>query len=207
MLIVAKEDADQDASEAKHPERTCVGCRSHDGSAALLRFAYVPDHQPTLIPDLAGRLGGRGVWVHPRAACLAKAVRGGFARALKSSVQVDSAELLALIRGQVSRRISGLLVSTLRRQQVAVGSDAVLAALAACRVSLLLVAKDAAGRRNELVARASESRVEVVELFDKASLGRLSGRQELGFAAILDRRIAREISDSARWLAGLSEDG
>ncbi len=207
MLSVTKIDADEDSELAKHPERTCVGCRTRDGNDALLRFAFVADHQPALIPDLSGRLGGRGMWVHPRTACVAKAVRGGFARALKRSVQVEPAELLALTRAQLSRRIEGLLVSALRRQWVAVGSDAVLGALAACRVRLLLVAKDAAGRRNELIARASERRVEVVELLDKASLGRLSGRQELGFVAVLELRIAREISDSARWLAGLSEDG
>ena len=87
------------------------------------------------------------------------------------------------------------------------GSPAPWQGSAPCRVSILLVAKDAAGRRNELVARASERRVEIVELFDKAALGRLSGRQELGFVAVLEPRIAHEISDSARWLAGLSEDG
>jgi ribosomal protein L7Ae-like RNA K-turn-binding protein len=172
-----------------------------------------------LVPDLSHRLGGHGAWVHPRQACVKSALRGGFARALKCGIQVDAAELLLPARAQLVRRIVGLLAAARRRGWLAQGTDAVLAALgqaalaprhastAACRVSLLLVAKDAAGRRNELVTRASDWRVEVVELFDKAELGRLSGKQELGFVAILEPRIAREVADSARWLAGLSEDG
>lgn len=229
------------AGFGKERERTCAGCRARDEGVALLRFAYVPDAQPVLVADVSQRLGGRGVWLHPRKACVAGALRGGFARALRCAVQVDAEQLLQPARAQLARRIAGLLLAARRRGWLAQGTDAVLAALgagasgsgrpsvegspsgvqapvegspargqastAACRVSLLLVAKDAAGRRNELVTRASEWRVEVVELFDKAELGRLSGRQELGFVAILEPRIAREVADSARWLAGLSEDG
>jgi uncharacterized protein len=217
MLCVANDDRRGGAASGRQPERTCAGCRARADGSALLRFAYVPDVEPLLVPDLSHKLGGRGVWLHPRKACVASALRGGFARALRCAVQVEAEALLAPARAQLARRIEGLLTAARRRGWLAQGSDAVLAALAGtassdgstapCRVSLLLVAKDAAGRRNELVTRASEWRVEVVELFDKAELGRLSGRQELGFVAILEPRIAREVADSARWLAGLSEDG
>lgn len=220
MLSVATNERDGAAGGRQQPERSCAGCRTRDTNAALLRIAHFPDADgPVLVPDLSHRLGGRGAWVHPRKACVASALRGGFARALKCSVRVDAAELLAPARMQLARRIEGLLAAARRRGWLAQGTDAVLAALgygspargrpstAPCRVSLLLVAKDAAGRRNELVTRASEWRVEVVELFDKAELGRLSGKQELGFVAVLEPRIAREVADSARWLAGLSEDG
>lgn len=211
VLSVTNDDSGGQVGSGEQPERTCAGCRARDESAALLRFAYLPDLQPVLVPDLSHKLGGRGVWLHPRKACVAGALRGGFARALRCAVQIDAAQLLQPALAQLARRIEGLLIAARRRGWLAQGTDAVLAALgdgpAACRVRLLLVAKDAAGRRNELVTRASEWRVEVVELFDKAELGRLSGRQELGFVAVLEPRIAREVADSARWLAGLSEDG
>jgi predicted RNA-binding protein YlxR (DUF448 family) len=231
VLSVATNHRDGGAAGGRQePERSCAGCRTRDTGASLLRVAYFPDTSPVLVPDLSHRLGGRGAWVHPRQTCVKSALRGGFARAFKCGVQVDAAELLLPARAQLVRRIEGLLAAARRRGWLAQGTDAVLAALghgspgprhvsnhgapgrgrpsaAPCRVSLLLVAKDAAGRRNELVTRASEWRVEVVELFDKAELGRLSGKQELGFVAVLEPRIAREVADSARWLAGLSEDG
>lgn len=209
-MLVA-EHIDSEAEEAvvadDLPERTCVGCRIHAERDELFRFTLVPGFEPPLVPDLAGRLGGRGAWVHPRKACLAKACRGGFARAFKQSLQIQANDLAEIAKGQLIRRIQGLLLAALRRRQVSVGTDAVLEALATCPVSLLLVAKDAAGRREDVVARASERRVQVTELFDKASLGRLTQRDELGFVAVLEPQIAREIADSARWLAGLSEDG
>ncbi len=207
MGALAQDRMEADEMAEGHPERTCVGCRAHEESTALIRLAHVPSHQPSLVPDLSGKLGGRGLWLHPRTACLEKAVRGGFARALRQAVKVDGQELLATLQMQLDRRIQGLLLAALRRRQVAVGTDAVLQKLAACPVSLLLVAKDAAGRRNDVVARASERRVRVVELLSKEALGRLTQREALSFVAILEPQIAREITVTARWLAGLSEDG
>lgn len=190
-----------------HPERTCVGCRAHDESSVLIRLAHVPGHEPVLVPDLGGKLGGRGLWLHPRTACLDKALRGGFARALRAAVSVEREVLLSTLRTQLTRRIQGLLLAALRRRSFKLGTDSVLEALATCPVSLLLVAKDAAGRRNDIVARASERRVPVVELFDREVLGRLTQRDAVSFLAVLDNQIAREIADASRWLAGLSEDG
>jgi len=199
-------------------QRTCVGCRDvslargtarvdHDESDALVRFAYLPEHQPALVPDLLGKLGGRGVWLHARSACLQKAARGGIARALRRELTVDGAQLNAGLQSQLTRRIQGLLLAALRRRRAAVGCDAVREALATCPVSLLLVAKDAAGRRNDVVSHASQRSVRVVELLDKETLGRLTQREALSFVAILEPSIAREVADAARWLAGLSEDG
>jgi predicted RNA-binding protein YlxR (DUF448 family) len=189
------------------PERTCAGCRAHAERGEMLRFVHVPEHEPPLVADLGARLGGRGVWVHPRGTCLMRAVRGGFARSLRTRVEVDFAALRAMAHAQLTRRISGLLLAAQRRRVLALGTDAVRLALAACAAHLLLVAKDAAGRRTELVSTANERNVQVIELSTKDELGHLTGKDSLGFIAVLDVPIAREISDSARWLAGLSEDG
>ncbi|MET0340608.1 MAG: DUF448 domain-containing protein [Polyangiales bacterium] len=189
------------------PERTCAGCRAHDDRDVLLRFVHVPENDPCIIPDFAARLGGRGIWVHPRVDCLRRASRGGFSRALRAQVTVDHDVLRSLGQGQILRRLDGLLLAAKRRRGLALGTDAVRLALAACTAHVLLVAKDAAGRRDELVAAATEQRVTVIELSTKAELGRLTGKETLGLLAVLDVRIAREIAESARSLAGLSEDG
>lgn len=188
-------------------QRTCVGCRSQEDSAALLRIAYVPDHEPCLVPDLAGKLGGRGLWLHPRGGCVRKALRGGFARALRREVNLAADVIVEPMRTQLTRRIQGLLLAALRRRRATFGTDAVLEVLATCPVSLLLVAKDAAGRRNDVVSRASERGVRVVEIFDQGALGKLTQREALNFVAVLEPHIGREIADASRWLAGLSEDG
>lgn len=189
------------------PERTCAGCRAHEARTKLLRFVHVPEHVPVMVPDIMARLGGRGVWVHARAACLKRAVRGGFSRALRQQVTVELSDLQQLAGSQIERRLSGLLLAAQRRRKLALGTDAARMAVAACAAHLLLVAKDAAGRRAELVSHATERGVPVIELSTKDELGRLLGKDTLGLLAVLDGQIAREFADSARWLAGLSEDG
>ncbi|HEY6879839.1 MAG TPA: DUF448 domain-containing protein [Polyangiales bacterium] len=192
-------------------ERTCAGCRTREARDELLRFAYLPGHAPVIVPDLQGKLGGRGIWAHPRAACLRKAVRGGFARAVRSAVEVDFDALRAQVAGQLGRRVTGLLLAAKRRRALAMGSDAVRLAMkdgrAACTAHFLLVAKDAAGRREDIIADATERRLAVIELSTKQELGQLTGKDELGYLAVLDLQIGREIADTARWLAGLAEDG
>ena len=188
-------------------ERTCAGCREAASRAELFRFVHVPDHTPCMVPDLGASLGGHGAWVHPRRECLVRAARGGFSKVFKAQITVDRTELLGLAVLQIEKRVQGLLLSALRRRQTVLGTDAVREALLAGAPRLLLVAKDAAGRRDELIPLANAKSVAVIELSNKAELGRLTGKETLGFFAILDAHIAREIAVCARWLAGLSEDG
>jgi len=197
----------QGDGESAQSERTCAGCREGGSRSELYRFVHAPEHVPAIVPDVGARLGGHGAWVHPKRECLARAVRGGFSRAFKAQVSVDGQVLLGLARDQVKKRVQGLLLSALRRRQSVLGTDAVRESLLAGAPKVLLVAKDAAGRREDLILLANTRSVTVIELFTKAELGHLTGKETLGFLAILDAHIAREIAASARWLAGLSEDG
>ncbi|HEU5357366.1 MAG TPA: YlxR family protein [Actinocrinis sp.] len=54
------------------PTRTCVGCRVRDAQDRLLRLVA---GEGEILPDPRRRLPGRGVYVHPRLACLALAER------------------------------------------------------------------------------------------------------------------------------------
>ncbi|MGQ0630220.1 MAG: YlxR family protein [Sporichthyaceae bacterium] len=75
--------------------RTCVGCRERSPKAELLRVVAV---EGAIVPDLRGRLPGRGASIHPRVECLDFAVRRrAFARALRVSGQLDTSALGAFI--------------------------------------------------------------------------------------------------------------
>jgi len=207
---VAEQSNEGDAEREGHdPERTCAGCRAIDTREALFRLAVIESEQGVeIVPDLGRKLGGRGVSVHPRRVCVDQAVRrGGLSRALKRDMRVDFAGLMLSMQAQATRRVEGLLLASLRRRVLALGTDAVLDALRAGAARVILVASDAAGRRDDLLEESRKRQVPALELSDKAGLGRLTGRATLGVLAILDVQMAREISVSARWLAGLSEDG
>ncbi|WP_326687643.1 MULTISPECIES: YlxR family protein [unclassified Streptomyces] len=74
-----------------YPQRTCVGCRERTDKSDLLRVVLV---KGSLIPDLRGRLPGRGAYLHPVPACLEQAVRRrAFNRAFRGPGPFDLAEL------------------------------------------------------------------------------------------------------------------
>ena len=78
------QDKDRDG-----PERRCIVTGDVQPKAGLLRFVLSPDG--TVVPDLAEKLPGRGIWVSADRDILAKAAaRGLFARAAKAPAQVPA---------------------------------------------------------------------------------------------------------------------
>lgn len=55
----------------KIPMRQCLGCREHKPKKELIRVVRSPEGEVSL--DFKGKLPGRGAYVCPQAACLAKA--------------------------------------------------------------------------------------------------------------------------------------
>lgn len=190
----------------RRTERTCVGCRQKDVPDALLRFAVGPE-APHLAPDVSRRLGGRGVSVHPRRACIEAAVRrGGLARSLRRPVPVSAEVLAEMAAEQYRRRAEGLLLSAHRGGHAAVGTDAVREAMGRGQARMLVVAADAANRRDELEALAARLGGRCVVLSTKERLGRLLGREEVGVVAVKEPGIADELGLAADRARLLTED-
>ena len=77
--------------------RQCVVSRAHKPPEELIRFVAGPDG--TIVPDLARRLPGRGVWVDATREAVDAAVRQkAFAKSLKRQVTVPP-DLPAWSRG------------------------------------------------------------------------------------------------------------
>ncbi|MEU7862499.1 YlxR family protein [Nonomuraea sp. NPDC049141] len=75
------------------PQRTCVGCRVRTAKSDLLRLVQVEDH---VIPDLRGRLPGRGASLHPTEKCLELAERRrAFLRAFRVPGPLDISRVRA----------------------------------------------------------------------------------------------------------------
>jgi uncharacterized protein len=85
------------------PERMCIVTREVKDEAALIRFVRSPAGD--VVPDLARKLPGRGVWVSAERGILVQAVKKGlFSRGFSAESRVE---------GDLPERLSGLL-----RQQV-----------------------------------------------------------------------------------------
>ena len=57
--------------QKKIPQRQCMGCRARQEKRAMLRVVRCTDGEIRL--DFSGKLNGRGAYVCPVSACLAKA--------------------------------------------------------------------------------------------------------------------------------------
>lgn len=194
------------SSPRKGPSRTCVGCGAHGAPEELVRLVAGPagdgDDAPLEIAvDLAGGAFGRGAHVHAAPECLAKACKGGLARAFKAKIVLTKEALAALVVDAADRRVAGLVSGARRARHVAIGADAVADALAASGASperhagspLVLVARDAGAIAGRADVRAAAAAGRAVGLLDKSALGALLGREEVAVAAVLEAGIANEI--------------
>lgn len=183
--------------------RTCVGCRQTDERTALVRFVLAGD-PPQLVPDVPRRAAGRGVSVHPNRRCLEAAVRSGaLRRGLRTQQPADADQLARWASGQYARRVTGLLGAAYRSGGAAVGTERVREAIARRGVALLIVARDAGGNQEELVRSAERLGGNCMVYADKASLGRLFGRETVAVVAVTDSGIASELQHAARCAAEL----
>ena len=124
------------------PLRLCAVSRIAKPTEQLIRFVAAPDG--TIVPDLAQRLPGRGVWIDATAAPVPVAVRqNAFARSLKRQVSVP-ADLPADVERLLARRLAGAVGMANKAGLLVAGYAKVEAQLRAGRVFLLLHAADAA---------------------------------------------------------------
>lgn len=124
------------------PERLCVVTRLELAAEALVRFVAAPDG--SIVPDLARKLPGRGVWVSCERAHVATAVKTkAFARSLKRPVTVP-ADLADSVEALLLRRALAALSMANKAGLVLAGFVKIDAAIAAGEVRALLHAAEAA---------------------------------------------------------------
>ncbi len=169
----------------------------------LIRFVIGPDL--TVVPDLARKLPGRGLWVAAdRTSVETAAKKGLFSRAAKTKLappvgladQVDELLLKRLLDGLGLAKRAGELIS---------GYEKVASALNAGKAAWLIEASDGApdGRRKMLnVARKSPKPTQVFGLFAAEELGLALGAENVIHTAFLAGRAADRWAQDAHRLAG-----
>lgn len=180
--------------------RRCLVTGESAGPERLIRFVVGPDG--SLVPDLAAKLPGRGIWVTASRPAIAAAVgRRLFARAARGPVMVppDLAERLERL---LAARCLDLLGLARRAGQAVAGYEKVRAALASGRVAVLVAAFDGAadGRRK---LRQLAAGLPVVEVLSAAELSLALGRENVIHAALTSGRLASTFLAEAARLAGL----
>ncbi len=182
----------------KGPLRRCVVTRESKPKEGMVRFVLDPEGR--VVPDLEGRLPGRGMWLSADADVLEHAVkRGAFAKAARRTVHVPP-DLRARIEDGLTRRIRDLVGLARRGGQAVCGREAALEWLRAGRAGLLVQAAD--GSRAERARLAGGRSVPVVSPLPADALGAVFGRDHAVHVAIAAGRLADAIAAEAERLAG-----
>lgn len=181
------------------PERRCIVTGESGPTDRLIRFVLAPDGE--VVPDLAARLPGRGVWVTAERGALETAVRRNhFARAFRAPARVPDG-LVAKVEEMLARRLIERLAMARKAGQAVVGFEKVRARLRSGGVGALVTAADAAADGRDKLRRLAPEAPRI-EVLDSAELGLAFGRDFAIHAALDAGGIAdRAIAEAGR-LAG-----
>lgn len=195
--------ATPDRAEAEEPEtgplRRCVLTGARQAKEAMIRFVVGPDG--AVVPDLAARLPGRGLWLSAQRSVLEdRRLAQAFARAAKARVTVPDDLRPRLVAG-LARRVAELLGLARRAGQAVAGFVVAREWVASGRAGLMVEARDGArdGRRKLL----SGATVPVVAPLTAAELGAVFARDHVVHVAIAPGRLAQAIVTEAERLAGV----
>ncbi len=168
--------------------------------ARLVRFVAGPDG--TVIPDLARKLPGRGIWVGADRESIATAAKKGlFSRAAKTKLTAP-ADLADQVEMLLARRVLDSLGLARKAGSIISGYEKVVAALGTGKVAWLIEASDGAedGRRKILsAARKAPTPPRLLGAFNSDELGlALGGENVIHTALLAGRGIERWTLDVER---------
>ena len=141
----------QTHAEASRQRRDLVSGQVME-EARLIRFVAGPDS--VVVPDLARKLPGRGLWVAAdRASVETAAKKGGFSRSAKAKLSAP-ADLADQVDRLLAKRVLDGLGLARRAGDLTSGFEKALAAIAAGKAAWMIEANDGAedGRRKLLQA-------------------------------------------------------
>ncbi len=178
--------------------RRCIVTRESQPKEQMLRFVLGPGRE--LVPDLAGRLPGRGMWLSAKADVLERALaRGAFSKAARGPVAFPP-DLRKRIEDGLRSRVRDLMGFARRGGQAVAGWQAVREVVLAGRVGLVVQASD--GSLAERARVLGGRNLPAVAPLSGAALGAVFGRDHAVHVVVAPGRMAASIAAEAARLAG-----
>ncbi len=161
------------------PMRTCIATGVEGAPEQMIRFVVGPEGE--VVPDLARRLPGRGMWVRAERAALEKAVEKKlFSRAARAPVKA-SAELVDRVEHLLLERTLADIGRARRAGRAVAGYVKVEQMIGRHQVGLLVVADEADG---DGLQKLRATGLPLERLGDAAALGGIFGREQAVYVAI-----------------------
>ncbi len=192
-------DKDQD-----EPERKCIVSGESQPKGGLVRFCVGPDN--VLVPDVLGKLPGRGIYVSAdRAAITKAATKGLFARAARQPVTVPP-DLADLVEELLARRVVDLVSMARKASGAVMGFEKVKDWLVKGRAKILIQSSDGSERGKEKL-HPPDGPETLITVLSAQELGLAFGRERAIHAALGAGGLTTRVVEEAARLAGLRGHG
>ncbi|MEO6607540.1 MAG: RNA-binding protein [Aestuariivirga sp.] len=178
------------------PERMCIVSRVVKPEAELIRFALSPEGK--VVPDLARKLPGRGVWVSLDPKAIAEAQkRKLFAKGFGAEAEAD-VELPELVAKLLRQETVSRLALTRKAGLAIAGNTKVEEALAKGKVKLLLHLKGAGADGTIKLNRKAPEGTVICDLLSAQELDLAFGRENVVHAGVAGGGLTEKLLDSLR---------
>ena len=187
------------------PDRKCIATGEVQPKFGLIRFVAGPDGQ--VVPDILGKLPGRGVYVSAERGALEAAVKKNlFARGLKTQVRVPET-LVEDVHRQLSRRLVDLISLARKSGRAVAGYEKVKDILAKEEADVLIQATDGSERGKSKLSTPHFGTY--IGFLTADELGMAFGRETVIHAALASGGLTKRVVEEAQRLKGVrqSDDG
>jgi predicted RNA-binding protein YlxR (DUF448 family) len=187
------------------PERKCIASGEVHPKYGLIRFVVGPDGQ--VVPDILGKLPGRGIYVAADRALIEKAAsKGLFARSAKTKVKVPDS-LVDEVEKQLARRVVDLISLQRKAGKAVAGFEKVKSWLQMEEAEVLIQAVDGSGRGKSKLSTPHYG--SYIGWLTADELGLAFGRQTVIHGALASGGLTKRVVEEAQRLKGVrvKEDG
>ncbi len=186
--------------ETSGPERKCIATGEVGPTDLMIRFVVGPDNQ--IVPDIRGKLPGRGIWVSADKAALETAItKKLFSRSAKAQVNVPD-DLFDQVDQGLARRVSDILSLARKAGQAVTGYEKVKGLLETERARVLLQASDGS-ERGKSKLRSPPGKDVFIGCMTAQELGLAFGRESVIHGALTAGGLSKQIIVEAKRLKGL----
>ena len=182
------------------PERKCIATGESQPKAGLIRFCLGPDGQ--VVPDILGKLPGRGIYVSADRAAIEKAAKKNlFSRAARQPAKAPEG-LADLVETLIAQRTIELLSMARKAGEAVTGYEKVKDWLVKGTAATLIQASDGS-ERGKTKLHAPDGENGFIGCLSAGEIGLAFGRERAIHAALAAGGLRTRVVQEAAKLAGL----
>lgn len=186
--------------EQDGPERRCIATGELCDPARMIRFVVGPEGQA--VPDVSGKLPGRGMWVSADKEALQTAIKKkAFSRSAKEQVTIPD-DLLAQTETLLAKRLVNLISLARKAGQAVTGYEKVKGLLETDRAKLLVQASDGS-ERGKSKLHSPPGKDVFIGCLTAQELGLAFGRESVIHGALTPGGLSKQVQAEGIRLKGV----